>query len=356
MAGPRGVLLISLMETFGLAGAPIPIVLSALNAACSSSSTGGDAGGSTIADTACTDSARAMCTELESCTPASLQTTYGDEPTCELRIKAACLSSLAAPSTGANPDKTEACAQAYPSYGCTDYRNKTNIPAPCLPATGSLPSGGGCAYAGQCQSGFCAITPGSACGQCASMPKQGDSCAQLTSCGPTLTCASDALVCTALATQGQPCGMGQPCGAGLSCVAASGAGTPGTCQTAGAQVGAACDGSLKTGPSCDGELGFYCDGLSKQCAQTLYAGDQQACGYDSTTGADVQCTSGTCQGSDPSHAMLGQCEARAPDNGACSVPDGGASAPSAGCLPPARCITSGDAGAVCAVATASSCN
>jgi hypothetical protein len=313
-------------------------------AACSSSS----GGGGPSADQACTDSAHAVCSKMQTCAPANVQTAYGDEPTCETRIKASCTNSLSAPSTGAAPSSTEACAQAYANYACADYLNKTNIPTACQQVTGSIATGAACEFPGQCQSGFCAVAPGSACGKCAATPKQGDSCAQLTSCGPTLTCSSDTLVCTTVAAQGAACGSGQPCGAGLSCVAAGGTGTAGTCQTAGAQVGATCDGSLKTGPGCDFALGFYCDGKTKQCAQTTYTGGGTACGYMADAGTLVECTAGSCNNA--------ACAARAADNGACVVPDGGAAATAAGCLPPARCVATSGANGTCQVLTAASCH
>jgi hypothetical protein len=59
-------------------------------------------------------------------------------------------------------------------------------------------------------------------------------------------------------------------------------------------VGTACDGSSKTAANCDGALGLYCDGVTKQCAQATYAGAGQPCGYDPAAGTYVGCTSGTC--------------------------------------------------------------
>ncbi|MGD0680264.1 MAG: hypothetical protein ABSC94_33215, partial [Polyangiaceae bacterium] len=83
-------------------------------------------------------------------------------------------------------------------------------------------------------------------------------------------------------------------------------------------------------------LSLFCDGLTKKCGQTTYAGADQPCGYDSDAGTLVECTTGTCVGAT-----------------ACAVPEGGASTPSAGCLPPARCIaSSGD----CQVVKAASCH
>jgi hypothetical protein len=316
----------SVLAALGLAGGAS--ITLALGAACSGTS----------ADQACSDSAHAQCTKLATCSPLNLQTAYGDEATCEMRLKANCVNAQAAKSTGASADKTEACAQAYPAYACSDYLNKTNIPAACTQATGSLPNGTACAFPAQCVTGFCAIAPGSACGACAAVPAQGDSCAQLTSCGPDLACTSDTQTCTKYAGPNAACGQGQPCGTGLSCVAPGGAGTPGTCQAAGA-LGATCDGTAKTGPACDTALGLYCDGQTKQCAQAGFGMAGQACGYVVDAGTLTDCLSGAC--------VNGQCVGRAADNGACTVPDSGAYNPTAGCLPPARCV-----GTTCQLASA----
>jgi hypothetical protein len=314
------------LAAVGVAG--IVSVALALGAACSGTS----------ADQACGDSAHAQCTKLQTCSPLNLQTAYGDEATCETRLKTNCVNALAAPSTGNSSDKTEACAQAYAAYACTDYSNKTNIPTACAQATGSLANGAACSFPGQCLTGFCAIAPSGACGTCAAVPAQGASCANLTSCGPTLVCTSDTQVCTPYAALNAACGQGQPCGTGLSCVAPGGIGTPGTCQTAGA-LGATCDGTEKTGPACDTALGLYCDGQTKQCAQVTFAMAGQACGYVVDAGTLADCLSGAC--------VNGQCMGRAADDGACTVPDGGAYNPTAGCLPPARCV-----GTTCQLASA----
>ncbi|MBV9948672.1 MAG: hypothetical protein JOZ69_17625 [Myxococcales bacterium] len=337
--------------------APALLMTSLFSGGCSSSSSttgGSDSGaqGTLSAETACTDSAHATCLTMQTCTPANLEATYGDEAACEARNKATCVAALAAPSAGSSANETEACALAVAHIACADYRNKTNIPMACVQGTGSRANGAGCLYPAQCSSGFCAITPGSTCGACAAPPKQGDSCAALASCGQTLTCTTDTLVCTVPAAQGEPCGPGQPCGASLSCVAPGGAGTAGTCQPAGTMPGVPCDGNLKTGPSCDNALGLFCDGVTKQCAQATYASGGQPCGYSVDAGTLVNCTSGTCVGSDPTAHQLGQCMARAADDGPCVVPDGGAATPSAGCLPAARCIA---ATGTCQVIAASSC-
>jgi hypothetical protein len=323
-----------------------------LSAGCSSSSSGGDSVGGLTTDQACSDNSRAMCAKLQECSPAAVTTAYGDLPTCMARLKAACLDTEGAPSTGANPEKAEACAQAFATYPCVDYRNKTNIPAPCQPVMGGLAAGSACEYPAQCQTGFCAVPMGSRCGVCAAEPSQGASCANLTNCSPDLQCTTDTLECEGNAGSGEACGMGKPCGAGFSCVADAGTGTPGTCQAAGAAVGTPCDGTNKKGPACDGALSLYCNGVTRTCALTQYADAGSPCGYDVEAGTNVQCTVGTCQGAVPNRGTPGQCAGREADEGPCAVPDGGASVSSAGCLPPARCIA---ATGKCEFVTASSC-
>jgi hypothetical protein len=353
----------NLVSTIGFAASVLVIAGVAIGAsACGSSSSKGSDGGNpgssdggTSADQACKDSAHATCDKMESCAPNNLKAAYGDVSTCETRLKAQCLDGLSAPSTGNTAKKTEACAQAFADFACTDYRDKANTPVPCLPTHGSVADGEPCQYGPQCQSGFCAIVPGDACGKCASAPRQGDSCAQLTSCGSQWTCTSDTFVCASPLPLGQACGAGQPCGAGLSCVAPGGAGTAGKCMSAGTSEGMACDRSEKTGPGCDNALGLYCNAKTKQCASTTYAGDGEACGYDSSNGTQVNCMSGECVGANAAKMQLGTCAARAKDNGACTVPDAGASAPSSGCIPTARCVASSGTMGTCRAPAAASC-
>jgi hypothetical protein len=293
-------------------------------------------------DQACTDSAHAQCTTIQTCEPETMQAVYGTEPMCETRVKLNCMNGLAAPSTGNSASKTESCATAYGSWACGDYLSHNNIPAACAQATGSVANGAACEFPGQCQSGFCAIVPGNACGSCAAAPNAGDDCSQLTTCGPTLDCTLDTQKCATYAQANGTCGAGQPCAPGLCCVASGGIGTPGTCQTAGSQVGTTCDGTLKTGPNCNGSLGFYCDGLTKQCAQLTFT-SSGSCGYQVDAGTNTACTSGACEN--------GQCMPRATDNGACVLSDAGGANSTFDCVPPARCV-----GGICQVETAANCH
>jgi hypothetical protein len=316
--------------------------------ACSGS-TGGGGGGGLTAATACADLAHQRCTQFQTCSPTVVQIRYGSESVCETRETDSCTSSLALPSQGNTPAATEACSQAYAGWACTDLLNGVNIPQACQQQTGSIADGSACAVNGQCQSGFCAIAPGSSCGTCSAAPTAGTSCAELTSCGPGLTCTTDTSTCVAFLAQGGACGKGAPCGVGLSCVGADATkGTQGTCQADGTMVGATCDATLKTGPGCDRDAGLACNSQSKTCQTLVLAGGGQPCG--TVNDQPAECASeGVCTGA--SGTTPGTCTASAADGAACDIGSGPA------CLVPARCIGSGDGGTsgTCQYAGAQSC-
>jgi hypothetical protein len=314
--------------------------------ACSSSS--GSSGGPS-ADQACSDSAHANCTHLAMCAPALVQIRYGDEATCEARIKANCVNALAAPSQGNSATKTESCSQAYASWACPDFVDNVNVPAACVQATGTLASGAPCAFNGQCSTGFCAVAPGSACGTCGAQPAEGASCAQLTACGQGLVCTTDTQTCVVLGTASAACGKGVPCGTGLSCVGADATtGTMGTCQPAEAMAGATCDPTLKTGPSCDRNAGFACNSTTKQCATLVVASGGQPC--NAVNGQNTPCAAGgAC--STTVAGMMGTCTAAAADGAACDTANGPP------CELPARCVTSGSGTAgTCQIPSAAACH
>jgi hypothetical protein len=303
--------------------------LGAIPLACSSSST------APTADQACGDEAHQRCSRLQTCSPVALAIRYGDGSTCEAGEKGSCVKALAAPSTGNSPQKVEACAMSFPNWGCTDYLNDMNIPMACVQATGQLTNGATCAFPGQCQSGFCAIAPGSACGACAAAPKAGDSCSLLTTCGPGMMCVAEQCA-TPGTTAMAACGASQPCGTGLSCVGPTPGMTDGKCQTAVTQSGATCDPQQKAAPGCDRAAGLTCNAQSTKCAAISVAPNGQACGV---MGGQV----GLCSGEGVCALSAGQpsgtCAAAAQNGASCGIANGSA------CLPPARCIVGSDGGA-----------
>jgi phospholipase C len=301
------------------------------------------------ADQACADSAQARCSRLAACSTTAISIRYGDLATCVTREKESCTNALASPDNGNNPTHTEACAQAIAGWACHDYLDGTNVPASCAQAKGGVAAGMTCELNGQCQTGFCAITPGSACGACASAPAAGDSCARLTSCGQGLECTGDTQVCVVPGELGAGCGRGAPCGAGLSCVGANNANhVLGACQAAGAQVGAVCDPTLKTAPGCDRNAGLVCNSQSKQCASVTIAAAGQPCG-DVGNQTALCAAAGSCSASGA--GQTGTCLAAAADGQPCDTVAG------PGCEPQARCILGavGGSAGVCRMNPAGSC-
>jgi hypothetical protein len=299
--------------------------------ACSPATVGsGDAGVS--ADQACTDSAYAKCSRYQACSPIVIQLRYGDESTCEAAIKQNCVNAIAAPSSGSTPQNVEACAQAVPSWDCPDYLYTQNPPPACVQVTGSIPDGGGCSHPSQCQSGFCAIVPGDACGSCAPPPQPGDSCAQLTTCGQQLSCQTSTLTCAVFAGEGAACGSSQPCAAGLNCIGSTST-TPGSCQVSATVPNAPCP----TGSAgCELFAGLVCNSSSMTCQSAQLVAPGQPCGdinhQTVSCQDDVKCLGES--GSTP-----GTCEQLAAVGGTCDLVNGPA------CPTQTRCVLSGDAGA-----------
>jgi hypothetical protein len=324
----EGMIAGNLMKRIAVASAAWALVV-----ACNGSSGGAPASGVSAAQ-ACADNAHQRCLQLQSCSATDLQLRYGDEGTCETRETYSCTTALQEPLSGNTPDAVEACANAYAGWACADYLADENVPAACQQQLGPVIDGGPCAIDGQCQTGFCAVAPGSACGACAAVPSAGDSCAQLTSCGPALACTADTFVCVVFGVRGDPCGKGAVCGVGLSCVGANPAtNVKGTCQLAGDATGAVCDPAEKTHPGCDRDDALVCNSMSKTCQPVVVAPAGQPCGTVSDQPAYCQ-AEGFCTGA--TDTMPGTCTAAAADGAACDRATG------PGCVIPARCIGNGN--------------
>ena len=313
------------------------IVAGAAAVACSSKSNGG---GSTVnpADTAaCQALATAVCTQDQNCNPYALDEQYGDEPTCEKRQILNCMNDLAAPGTGSTADSKNACAMAEMGLNCQALLDKMT-PMACSPQAGSGSNGSACAFASECSSAFCAISPGSLCGKCATAPMPGASCTQLTTCGSGLVCTSG--VCAAYVTQaGSACGKGLPCGSGLSCIGATST-TMGKCMATVGTMGAACDPTYKTGPTCSAEADLTCNTLKKTCQPIAKAMPGQACGNNvgSKTAGYQQVV---CGAGGAATCVANKCQLVVLEGSACDTVNG------PDCMAPARCIGSvADGGAV----------
>jgi hypothetical protein len=298
----------------------------------------------------CAAEAMAECAKLESCSTLLMQTRYGSVDTCNTRLTATCLNALEAPSTGATPKAAEACSKAFESWACDDYLSNISPPSACIQKTGTRANGAACAFPAQCTTGFCALSPRSDCGVCAALPKAGDSCADLTSCGQGLVCFSTAKVCGTYGTSGASCGTDSPCGPHLSCIGAdTKTGAKGECAASVSVVGTACDPKLETGPGCDYDGGLTCNTESKQCEPIVVSSGTGPCDFDNHQYA-VCSASGTCTTSEA--GVTGMCVPAAADGKVCSIATGGQT-----CLLPSRCIVSTDGGTsgICQVEAAPSC-
>ena len=239
-------------------------------AACGNGSTAGTGGsngtggGGISAAKACADSAKASCTARDSCSNGYLnKRTYGDEATCETRAAASCAANLGSKGDAQTPAKIEACVAVYPTYSCTDLFDG-NPPAACVPPAGTGATGAACGVSAQCVSTFCAVSPNNVCGTCQPLPVVGATCQTQGDCGRDLACAKTAPAtdgkCAAWVPVDGACLTNvNPCAAGLSCVADDAMTMKmGTCKASAVTVGAACDATRQTMPSCNNNLGLVC--------------------------------------------------------------------------------------------------
>ncbi len=307
---------------------------------------GGDGALGPSADQACAGLAKARCQRLAACSSQDLTTRDGDEATCEAREKSSCLHGLAAPSTASTPSTAEACAAAIAASTCPSFLGNVPIPA-CAAKAGGLAAGASCAFASQCQSTFCAVPKGSACGICAPVPKVGDSCLSV-GCGPDLHCGKTAQLCVAFVANSGVCDGDKVCDFGLGCVTAKGAST-GTCQPLVGTEGGACDGKEQTLPGCDRSLGLWCPSTGKCAKVSGFAKGGEACGLIDPAATFLSCSSGACI-VPTGAAGKGTCAATAAEGGACDI---GGDGPA--CVVGTRCVVSGDAGTIGACVSASSC-
>ncbi len=293
-------------------------------------------------DQACSDLAHAQCDKRSACTSGvGISRAWGDATTCLAREKLACTSRLSAPQSGSTPAQTEKCVAAYATFSCADFF-ADNAPPDCI-ALGPRASGAACAFAAQCQSGYCNGTRTSKCGTCGAPLAVGDACTT-SSCARGDECVSSTLECEIPGSLGGSCGAGHPCGADLACQS-------GSCEATTATSGADCTVGQ---PRCDGTKGLFCGGGvgAKTCQAIALAGGGAPCG-DLPDGSFAACTGGgeciTAGGTVAQSGESGSCLAPAADGAACDIQSGPP------CLAPARCVTSGGTKGTCALPDGSKC-
>jgi hypothetical protein len=348
---------------------------SASTSTSTSSSSGTGTGGTGVTATkACDDEAAAVCTLRSGCgaTGYEIGRNYGTEALCQSRTAQSCINSLDATGQGNTPANTETCAAAYPSEACTDFFDSNPVAA-CVPPAGTQATGAACGASGQCTSTWCAVTSTTVCGTCQPLPAPGATCLVQADCGRDLACATPTVtldggvptsgLCAAWVASGGACLTGyNPCQEGLSCVGDDETTmVMGTCQTAGATVGAACQTTHKTGPTCaDGLVCIITQPATNSmgtCQAITLVGAGKPCGDlgGTTITSFAACNAGgLCQKAAPNDAT-GTCVATAADNAACD------NDPSIGppCLAPSKCVVpAGSAGTAgtCTFPNAATCN
>jgi hypothetical protein len=292
------------------AGAILLLVACANRSSCSGRGGASNATGPELA--ACTAWATHYCDRLAACAPVSLAVDYGDEASCVDRGRPACLSALRAPSTGATPSTVTACAQAYETASCEDV--VVGRPPPACRVAGSLPTGAACGDDWQCAAangaGHCKMAPDEGCGTCAVLGGPRDSCDSDRDCQYGLVCY---FTCMAPVAAGEACdGMTRQCQQTLICLDYM-------CSRP-YQAGAAC--SARADP-CDRDHGLYCDPEKKVCSPYAAAEVGAPCG------SGILCRASTCMTDDPTETA--RCVAAADDGARCDPQNGRP------CRAPARC-------------------
>lgn len=240
------------------------------------------------AQQACSDYAKSLCNKLDACRVNGTAITYGTAGTCMAVQTDRCVAAQASPGDGNSPDATESCATMLPNATCEQYLE--NAMPMCPQHDGSLALGGACTFNSQCQSGFCALTTGDACGVCAPEPVIGDECADR-GCGSGQVCTPNKTCGAYVATGGTCDNKTQVCTPLDSCVIASGAAT-GTCQPLGTTAGVACDPKKETAPTCALNSGLFCN-AQHVCDAITYVTANAACGSQSSGAAYDYCSSGS---------------------------------------------------------------
>jgi len=303
-------------------------------------------------DQACTTEAHALCSLRNSCSNGFLDKNFPSEMSCETRTAAACEVDLSATGNGQTPAKVSACGAAYPNEACSDLFDNNPVAA-CVPPAGTGATGAPCGVDAQCTSTFCAIGQYAICGTCQPLPALGALCHVEADCGRDVQCVTPdgaaAGTCAAFVQSAGACLTNvKPCVEGLACVGDDVTTmTMGTCQTAGATVGVACDTTRKTKAPCNADLGLVCiptaagSGVGTCKSITLVA-PLAACGdigaAPITGFADCQ-AGGLCKKAAATDTT-GTCVATAADGAACD--NNPASGPP--CLSPAKCVVTGEAG------------
>lgn len=291
---------------------------------------GDEASAGVSADSACDQTASAVCDRVGECAPFYLATAYDNREDCIARFKINCATSFTANGTSATPSRLAECATAVRAASCVSLLGR-DLPDACKTAPGALSDGAVCGHDAQCKNRLCRIARGSTCGACSSLGGTGTSCERDAECDYGLECVSKR--CLAKGRSGVPCNAAAPCVGSLGCV-------NGACGAPLAE-GAACTFKADENP-CDGAKGFYCSPKTERCVKIEVVASNGRC--EVSRDAVIGCGGGA-ECKIALGATTGTCEAPAADGATCNDDKGPK------CMAPARC-TSG----VCTIVDPAKCN
>ncbi len=286
---------------------------------------GEDAGADSQADAAppdgaaaqpCADMAKAICGEIQKCSPFILSDLHGDMATCVARRTLACQLGQGLPGASATAASLDACAAATAAESCADDLGGVP-PDACRASPGAVADGNACGVDAQCQSTGCEPGASSGCGTCVARVALGQDCTGAPCeyglrCSPNGTCVQPGALNASCDNLAAPCRLDLVCDQG-NCAQPAAEGAP--CSAQGGSV-------------CSFSLGLFCNTVTSKCAKIALAPPGQACGYDAKTGALTECSGGAqCS----TLASAGTCSTIAADGQPCGGQTG------ATCLYPATC-------------------
>jgi hypothetical protein len=274
----------------------------------------GDAGGS------CASFAAAQCQYLSACLPGDLQSQYGSVTACQSAVETTCTNGLGAAGSGITTSWLSGCTaeRTTSAAACTGTPSPRPVPTSdaCV-VTGAGGAGAPCGLDAQCATNHCDRV-GSVCGVCTAAGKLGDACGPGTAvtCGVGLGCGKSN-TCATIVDVGKSCDhdVTTRCVDGAYC---AGPPTGGMCAASGATAGAPCGTDPATMANCWDQAGFFCDGVTSQCAAITYQPSGSACGLAEGGASDDVCQGGAC--------VSGTCVGPVAAGGACAVGAGSCAA------------------------------
>ena len=220
------------------------------------------------ADDGCKELAVATCQKVSTCMPFVFAVGWGNDRSCVERSQRGCTATASLPGVTNAAEKMRADAARLASMSCESFEG--GAPSPDLEHdAGTLNQGAPCRHNVQCATSYCQKAPGAACGQCAFLAKEGESCTEADQCGPGKVCSLCGVAAssaTSLPTRkkGEACRCSADCAPNLQC-------SDSVCAPAGRK-----GDSCAAAHPCDSWAGLFC-GSSGLCEEYRIVAAGEAC-------------------------------------------------------------------------------